>query len=136
MVGASGGFDLAYSLNPYFAVGAQQLFHQGYGGVEYHPLEIDTGRSTLALAELRYPVLSFLAPYARGEVGISHFNLDSDIPGGVHEASRNPLALGAELGVEFHYHVSLRIFANLLAHPEIGEGARFTGAGLQLGFRL
>jgi len=133
--GVSGGFDLAYSLNPYFAVGAQQLFHAGYSGVEYHPLEIHSGFSTLALAEVRYPALSFLAPYARAEVGISRFKLEADLPGVLPE-TRNPLALGAELGVELHYRVSVRVFANLLAHPEIGERARFAGGGLQLGFRF
>ncbi|HEY2407040.1 MAG TPA: outer membrane beta-barrel protein [Polyangiaceae bacterium] len=129
------GIDYSYLLNPYFGLGGQILSYSDLLRPEYHALDLSSATTALAFAEGRYPLLSFLAPYARGGAGLSSLTLVSDIPPGRSE-SRAALSLSTELGLELHYRVSLRLFVEGIFHPGVSEAAVVQSFGAELGGRF
>lgn len=138
IAGFGAGLDVAYSLLPYLAVGAQYLSFAVDQGADPDYCErcIRSGRGGLAFAEGRLWAGRWTTPYARAGVGLAQLSgqrLAYDRGYG-----EDQLALGAEVGLDLHYRAaSLRVFAFHLAVPGTALDADpFTGFGAQLGVRF
>jgi hypothetical protein len=133
--GLLAGLDASYLVNPYLGFGAELVRYGDLLSPEYHALDLNSGTTGLAFAEGRYPLASFLSPYARAGAGVSHLQLTQELVPWRQE-QHNVGALGAELGIEAHYGVSLRVFGFTLLHPTVAEAAALYGLGAQLGARF
>lgn len=138
MGGMGLGVDVAYSVIPLIAVGAQYVAFMVDQGADPHYCErcIRSGSSTFAFGELRVWAHGWATPYARLGAGMSHLL-------GQREAleegyTENNLSSLAELGVDLHYRMaSLRLFAFDHAFAESKLNAdSFQGGGAQLGVRF
>lgn len=138
VAGLGAGLDLAYSVLPNLALGAQYLGFTVDQGAdpEYCEHCIRAGTAAFAFAEGRLWPRAWATPYARFGLGLAHlsgqrFAYDRD-----HK--EDDLALAGEAGLELHHGVfSVRVFAFQLVIPstELDQDP-FAGFGAQLGARF
>jgi hypothetical protein len=138
IAGLGAGLDLAYSLLPNLALGAQYLGFTVDQGADPQYCEhcIYSGSAAFAFAEGRLWPSAWATPYARFGLGLAHlsgqrFAYDRDY-------KEDELAFAGEAGLELHHGVfSVRAFAFQLAIPntELDQDP-FAGFGAQLGARF
>ncbi|HWA73220.1 MAG TPA: hypothetical protein VG937_12815 [Polyangiaceae bacterium] len=138
IAGLGAGLDLAYSVLPNLALGAQYLAFTVDQGADPDYCEhcIRTGNAAFAFAEGRLWPSAWATPYARLGLGLAHLNgqrfaYDRDY-------EEDDLALAGEAGLELHHRVfSVRVFAFQLAIPSTElDKDPFAGFGAQLGARF
>jgi hypothetical protein len=138
IAGMGAAIDVAYSVLPYLAVGAQHLVFVVDQGADPQYCErcIGSGNATFAFAEGRYWSRGWVTPYARIGAGLSHLHgqrVQYEL--GYKE---NNLGLLAEAGIEWHYRfLSLRTFAfdQIILGSELDQDP-FLALGAQLGARF
>jgi hypothetical protein len=135
--GLGGGLDVAYSIRPELAVGAQYIgfFVDQGADPDYCERCIRSGSVGVVSAEGRLWPNLFVTPYARAGVGLSH--LAGQRVAQERGYTENVPALQGELGLELHYRwASLRAFGFHLAAlgSELG-GDPFNAFGAELGAR-
>jgi hypothetical protein len=135
--GLGGGLDVAYSVRPELAVGAQYFgfFVDQGADPDYCERCIRSGSVGVVSAEGRLWPNLFVTPYARAGLGLAHL-------GGQRIAqergyTENIPALHGELGFELHYRwASLRAFGfHLAALGSELDSDPFNAFGAQLGAR-
>jgi hypothetical protein len=138
IAGLGAGLDLAYSVLPNLALGAQYLGFTVDQGADPQYCErcIHTGNAAFAFAEGRLWPSAWATPYARFGLGLAHlsgqrFAYDRDY-------KEDELAFAGEAGLELHHGVfSVRAFAFQLAIPSTElDRDPFAGFGAQLGARF
>lgn len=138
-IGGKGvALDVAYSVLPYLAVGAQHLQFAVDQGADpqYCVRCIRSGHATFAFAEGRYWPQGWVTPYARLGAGLSHLRgqrVEYELG-----YTEDDLGLLAEAGLEWHYRfLSLRTFAfdQIILGTELDRDP-FLAVGVELGARF
>jgi hypothetical protein len=135
--GLGGGLDVAYSLRPELAVGAQYFgfFVDQGADPDYCERCIRSGSAAVVSAEGRLWPNLFVTPYARAGVGLAH--LAGQRVAQEQDYAEDVPALQGELGLELHYRwASLRAFGfHLAALGSDLDSEPFNAFGAQLGAR-
>lgn len=132
-----GGLDVAHSVVPRLAVGAQYTWFVADQGADpqYCTSCVYNGASAFAFAEGRHWPELWLTPYARLGAGVTYLTGQDAESKPQHEYN---LGILTEVGLEFHPEwFSLRafLFQHFAVASEFDESS-LSGVGVQLGARL